>query len=56
MKPPVHQEWSAVVNGETRHLYTAPGTRLVDLPRDQLRLTGLKFPARSVDAVRVWSY
>ncbi|WP_342556357.1 (2Fe-2S)-binding protein [Paenibacillus sp. FSL R7-0652] len=42
MKPPVHQEWSAVVNGETRHLYTAPGTRLVDLLRDQLQLTGTK--------------
>ncbi|MDM5277337.1 (2Fe-2S)-binding protein [Paenibacillus silvae] len=39
---PLEQEWSAVVNGHSRQLSVAPGTRLVDILRNELQLTGTK--------------
>ncbi|MGO4530188.1 (2Fe-2S)-binding protein [Paenibacillus sp. 2TAF8] len=39
---PLKQEWSAVVNGQSTQLIVSPGTRLVDILRNQLQLTGTK--------------
>lgn len=39
---PLGREWGAVVNGESRKLLVSPGTRLVDILRNQLQLTGTK--------------
>ncbi|WP_434750916.1 (2Fe-2S)-binding protein [Paenibacillus amylolyticus] len=39
---PLKPEWSAVVNGQSRQLIVSPGTRLVDILRNQLQLTGTK--------------
>ncbi|MGQ8871971.1 (2Fe-2S)-binding protein [Paenibacillus sp. TSA_86.1] len=39
---PLGRGWSAVVNGQSRQLVVSPGTRLVDILRNQLQLTGTK--------------
>ncbi|MCP1133552.1 (2Fe-2S)-binding protein [Paenibacillus polysaccharolyticus] len=39
---PLEQTWSARVNGQLRKLSVSPETRLVDILRNQLNLTGTK--------------
>lgn len=42
MKEPRGTEWNAIVNGETKQLHVDPSTRLVDVLRNELKLTGTK--------------
>ncbi|KLU55052.1 xanthine dehydrogenase [Paenibacillus sp. VT-400] len=42
MSKPLENHWTAVVNGEQKHLEIAQTTRLVDVLRTHLQLTGTK--------------
>ncbi|MFX3650247.1 MAG: (2Fe-2S)-binding protein [Paenibacillus sp.] len=42
MSKPLESHWTAVVNGEEKHLEIAQTTRLVDVLRTHLQLTGTK--------------
>ncbi|MEK3920693.1 (2Fe-2S)-binding protein [Paenibacillus sp. FSL K6-2393] len=42
MSKPLENHWTAVVNGEEKHLEIAQTTRLVDMLRTHLQLTGTK--------------
>lgn len=42
MSKPIDNHWTAVVNGEQKHLEIAQTTRLVDVLRTHLQLTGTK--------------
>jgi len=42
MKEPRGTEWTAIVNGEAKQLHVDPSTRLVDVLRNELKLTGTK--------------
>ncbi|ETT47758.1 (2Fe-2S)-binding protein [Paenibacillus sp. FSL H7-689] len=42
MSKPLENNWTAVVNGEQKHLEIAQTTRLVDVLRTHLQLTGTK--------------
>ncbi|MEK4368200.1 (2Fe-2S)-binding protein [Paenibacillus sp. FSL R5-0473] len=42
MSKPLENHWTAVVNGEQKHLEIAQTTRLVDVLRSHLQLTGTK--------------